>query len=268
MMRNKIVALGLVICFVLVGAGCGQLGNDCWPELRAKHAQFYLAIDSDLPLPGEIDDSREELRNVLKNCSPDTSFSAYSSGEDQIIESYITLLDLAILADDVELAESFLARLESDPAAVIETEKLDYGGLYLGLGAFAESSGVVEWLLVGGADPNESEESGLTALHASQARTESGLKVIRDLVAYGADVERSVGNGHTPVMSGRQNGDLNKVQCLIALGARVPEESELIEVRGLFTNHGKVQIVDDFLMASDRSIPKSIIETCSSGASL
>ena len=260
---KRIISIGLLNCFILSGCGGELIGNDCWPSLRVKHAQFYFAIDPDHPRISEIDDSREELRIVLEHCSPDTKFAAFSSGEDQIIESYITLLDLAIFADDVSLTESFFKRLESDPTANIEAEKLEYAGLHLQAAAFAESSTVVDWLLEQGFDPNEPDEIGLTPLHASHARTKSGFLVIKSLVEHGGDIERSVGNGFTPLILGRHRGDLGKVQCLISLGAMVPEESELTEDQGPLVNHGNVQAVDDFLTSSDQRIPDRITDICS-----
>jgi ankyrin repeat protein len=161
------------------------------------------------------------------------------------------------------MTESLFKRLESDPTANIDSEKLDYAGLHLHTAAFAESSNVVDWLLKQGINPNEPDEIGLTPLHASHARTERGFHVIKSLVKHGADIERSVGNGFTPLMLGRHRGDLGKVQCLISLGAMVPEESELTEVQGPLVNHANVQAIDDFLTSSDRHIPENIADICS-----
>ena len=259
---KRVFAIGVLDCLILAGCGGELSDSSCWQDLRTKHAQFYFAIDPDHPRVSEIDESREQLRVALSSCSPDTRFAAYSSGEDQAIESYITLLDLAIFSDDVDLTESFFKRLESDPSANIEAAKLNYGGLRLQTAAFAESSNVVSWLLDQGVDPNEPDDAGLTPLHASHARTEGGLLSIKSLVEHGADIERSVGNGFTPLMLGRQRGDLGKVQCLISLGAQFPENSDLTEVRGPLANHTNIKAVDDFLTSTDRRIPERIRDIC------
>lgn len=65
------------------------------------------------------------------------------------------------------------------------------------------------------------------------------------------------------MMFARVNGDLRKAQCLLALGARVPDESEYSEVTVEESRRNKVQIVDGFLKSMDKAIPKTILDICS-----
>jgi len=263
MVFRRIWLLGLSGCFILSGCDDGSSAEHCWQLLRTRHAQLYVAIDPDYPRVAEINDAREKLRTALKHCAPRTSLAAPLSAEHQAVSSVVTLLDLSILADDVPLTETLFLRLDADAGSMIATGELTYGGLYLQAAAFAESARVVDWLLAQGADPNEPDDHGVTPLHAAAARTEGGLYAIRSLVEYGADIERRSESGFTPLLSGRERGDLRKVQCLVALGARVPTEGVLVDQPRPMSNPAAVKSIDDFLASGERSIPEEIGSICS-----
>jgi len=264
-MRARKVVFSLLFCALSMVFGCTGTSADCWPDLRVAHVDFYWEIDASKldPDPARIEAARDHLRETLNQCPADTSFSEDSSLEgDRDFDSFISLIDLAIFADDVALTEKFLSRLDSGSEEGLETRTLQYGGLYLELAAFAESSNVARWLLEHGFDAREPDENGLSALHASQARTIDGLRLISDLVSFGAEIEARAGGTATPLMLARLNGDMKKVQCLLALGAQMPSEDKYDDVNGSHKSPEKVQKIDDFLKLDDRVIPESIQSIC------
>jgi hypothetical protein len=180
------------------------------------------------------------------------------------IDSYVTLLDMAILADDVELTEKFLEEQAAGNAPTIDPDLLEYGDGYLENAVIVESLHVARWLLSRGFDPNQRNDVGATPLLVSQVRTEEGLRATRDLVKFGANLdERSTRFNLTPLMFARVNGDLRKVQCLLALGARMPKGEDYSKISIEQAKLEKVALVDEFLASSINQIPSGVSENCS-----
>ncbi len=105
---------------------------------------------------------------------------------------------------------------------------------------------------------------GASALHFSYTRTDSGLRITRDLVGSGANIELHARNGMTPLVAAWQRGDLRKVQCLAALGAQVPEDVNAVGgTLQALVDPADFRLIVDFLQAQERTIPDNIARICS-----
>lgn len=247
-------------------SGCEQLSTDCWDHLSRLNDEHYLLLDSRQDFNADkLEKIRSSMASNVRKCASDAPFAKDLSSVAVGIESYYTLIDFAIMANDDELVASLFERQTQDPSLKFSDEKLTLGGEYLPNAAYSESDKVVRWLLNQGFDPNQANDMGAAALHFSGARTDGGLRVARDLVTQGADIELQAENGVTPlILAWRQYGDLRKVQCLVSLGARVPSASELPDLRpDILTAQADIQAVTEYVESSERLIPESISGICS-----
>ncbi|MBW2726683.1 MAG: ankyrin repeat domain-containing protein [Deltaproteobacteria bacterium] len=78
-------------------------------------------------------------------------------------------------------------------------------------------------LLAAGADPNEGDKNGVTALHL--AALEGHLEVMTLLVEAGADVDQAEYDGDTPLINASEFGHADVVQYLVDRGADSSMES-------------------------------------------
>lgn len=264
-MRGQKYTLGILVFILSAGLSCGTAAADCWTELHEKHVQFESAMlpGKGDPVPEDIQAARRQLRNALRKCPPNAEFAKDYTIISTGVDSHITLLDLAILADDVAMTEAMLERLGSGEVSRIDPSNLDYGGRYLEIAAFVGSVDVVKMLLERGFDPNKSNDLGVTPLHVTLAPGTSGLIIIRNLVTHGADIERRTNRNITPMMIARLMGDLAKAQCLLALGASVPDDHAYDGLRVDESRQNSIAAVDDFLKSPLKPIPASITEYCS-----
>ena len=257
-----------ILVLILGLSGCEQLIPDCWDHLSRLNDEHYLLLDSRQEFSADkLEEIRHSMAFNVRKCASDAPFAKDLSSVAVGIESYYTLIDFAIMANDAELVAALFEKQLQDPSLQLPKEKLTLGGEYLPNAAFSESDNVVRWLMSRGFDPNQTNDMGAAALHFSGARTDGGLRVARDLVAQGADVELRAGNGVTPlILAWRQNGDLRKVQCLISLGAQIPSASELPDIRpGILVTQADIDVVTAFLDSPNSAIPESISRICSNG---
>jgi hypothetical protein len=249
-------------------SGCEQLFPDCWDHLSRLNDEHYLLLDNRQDFSADqLEKIRSSMASNVRKCSSDAPFAKDLSSVAVGIESYYTLIDFAIMANDDELVAALFEKQTQDPSLRYPEEKLTLGSEYLLNAAFSESDNVVRWLMNQGFDPNQTNDMGAAALHFSGARTDGGLRVARDLVAQGADIEMRAGNGVTPlILAWRQNGDLRKVQCLISLGAQIPSASEIPDIwPDILVPEADVDLVTAFLDSSDKTVPESISRICSNG---
>lgn len=247
-------------------SGCDQLMTDCWDQLSELHSEHYVLLDSRENFSSvQLEKIRDSMASGVRECANKESFAADISVVDIGVESYFTLLDFAIMANDPTLVAAMFEKLEQDPALKIPVEKLTLGGEYLPNAAYSESDKVVRWLMNQGFDPNQANDMGATALHFSGARTDGGLRVARDLVAGGADIDIKTHSGVTPlILAWRQYGDLRKVQCLVSLGAQIPSASELPDLRpDILAVEADIQAVTEYLASAERFVPEPISRVCS-----
>lgn len=77
--------------------------------------------------------------------------------------------------------------------------------------------GAVEQLLAAGADPNQGDDAGVTALHI--AATEGRVDVVRALLVAGASVDQMEFDGDTPLLNAAVSGHEEVVSLLLSFGA-------------------------------------------------
>ena len=253
--RNTVLAALLVAC-----AGCEYHGLTCWNRLKILFNEWSLMLDE----AGEIDasalaDVRSRIASNVEQCRSGDfyrDFGAVGPGE-----FYITLFDLAVIADDVDLvAETHEKQLELER----REEEFQLRDSPLLTAVYAEADDVVRWLLENGYGADEIDENGGNPLFYSGTRTEDGLRATRDLVANGADPNLEGPDGITPLRLAWRQGNMRKTQCLISLGAEIPEPLPELDGRlSSFVDPYDVDQVAAFLANSDRVIPDRIAEICS-----
>lgn len=253
-----------VLLWILLAAGCETVVADCWPILIDNHNLMVWLHDSEEMQTEEAERTRASLASALRQCPTDADFfrphSIVLGGGD-----LVSLLDLAVIADDAEMTQKNFRKLDASDRWKIDSDKLAYGGYYLELAAYFESPNAVLALLSEGYDPNTKNFNGMSALHAATTQSTNGLKTINVLALNGADLELVEENDLTPLVLARLNGNLRKVQCLISLGALVPDRTRMIEKSAGRNRKESVEIVDSFLYSTDRLIPDQISEICRKG---
>ncbi len=214
--------------------------------------------------PKEIAEARTRMSENLRSCRRGSFYQQIPGEPISGIELYFTMLDFAIMADDVSLTAEMHERQMTELAPEFREEKLLSEDRHLLTAIFYESDAVVRWLLENGYDANEAIESGWTPIFGIKARTDSGLRITRDLVANGADLEHEGPYETTPLLDARRTGNLRKAQCLVSLGAQIPQQLPPIEASPYsLVDPENVEQVTAFLSDADRSIPGKIAGICS-----
>jgi ankyrin repeat protein len=106
----------------------------------------------------------------------------------------------------------------------------------------------VERLLACGADPNEADTSGWTALHA--AATRNHVDVVHRLLSWGADVDARAEHGFTPLLNAAAAGHL-VIEALLAAGADATAQESRLGWRPLdrFADHANAAGIELVLKA-------------------
>ena len=260
---NTFRRFSVVLVTSLLGA-CDGLGPSCWTALDRLGNDLQYMLDSKPAInTSELVALRRQLAEAVRSCDADEPFYKDLSEDHLGIEAYWTLLDFAMMANDAELTAEMFERQQRELSPEFRRKYLIAGEAYLETAAYLEADEVVRWLLDTGFDPNEVGEADASALHFSGARTDYGLTVTRDLVAAGADIELEVLGETTPLKLALQRGDLRKAQCLVSLGAAIPEAVIVqSEIYLPFVDPQDVDAVAGFLESTDRVIPERIATIC------
>ncbi len=254
---SKNIALLIVL---LACAGCEYHGLTCWNRLHILYNEWFLMLDK----TGEIDasafaDVRSRIASNVEQCQGGDFYRDFNTIGPSAY--YVTLFDFSVMADNVRLvAETHEKHLELRR----REEDLQLADSPLLTAVYAEADDVVRWLLENGYEANEISEIGTTPLFHSGTRTDDGLRATRDLIANGADPQHEGPNGVTPLTFAWRQGNLRKIQCLISLGAKIPEPLPVLEgpFSG-FVDPYDIEQVTAFLSDNDREIPDRIAEICS-----
>ena len=263
--RNMHSSSRLVLMIVMLGlAGCEFHGLTCWNRLKYLHSEIELELDEF----GEADETelaqiRAAIAENVESCRGSSFYEDLSSDEGAGFEVIFTLLDFAIMANDVELTAEMYERQTTELSPEFRREELISGDMHLMTAIHFESDAVVRWLLENGYDANETYDMGWTPIFGVAAGTDGGLRAIRDLVAFGAELEWEGPDGITPLLTARRQGDLRKAQCLVSLGAQVPESLPAMEESpSVFVDPHEVEQITAFLSDIDREIPDHIESIC------
>lgn len=264
----KIPATLLLSATLLTLSGCEQApepvlaSESCWPALLDAHSIVYFEFDQSEPSAEAIAGARAVLRERLRACGPADSYYATPEELSAGNEGIVSLLDMAIVADDADLVRQYAGGDTVEGNEKPEADILLYAEEFIQIGAFFESRNALRELGALGHDPRAADEHGGTALHVVNAYTSSGLQLINDFVSAGIDVNARTERGITPIMAARLRGDIVKAQCLYTMGAEVPDIAVFEPWRIEPHRDAAVAMVDAFLLAEEREIPAEILSNC------
>lgn len=175
---------------------------------------------------------RTEIVQMLLDADADL-FSARLRGRSALEWSivygdYKTLLVLLSAAQLEGIPEDIQSRLEITVSRRSDDlwhlfDRIINGGDTTGVVQIAARAGSPEQIaqaLASGADPNELDASGWTALHWA-AGPHGNAECVRLLLEAGANPNVVTPNGYTPLMAAAQVDDLTRVQLLVDAGADV-----------------------------------------------
>jgi ankyrin repeat protein len=213
--------LNLVFVGILMGmasASCSDSVNSC----RASLDELALSFQDLYPRQRleEVAEVRSEISRTLRSCSDlpiDATVSANALFDRDSFA--LTLLDLAVYADDVELVRLYLDQgipIEGYPQRGVHAYT---GGTSLHVAAISGSLRSAEVLLQSGADPSAIDDRGNSPLTASLGFSEPGLELTQLLIDWGGDLERRNSDGLTALELAISLGDIEKVRLLLSNGA-------------------------------------------------
>ncbi len=253
-----------IVALLLALSGCEYHGLTCWNRLENLYNELTWLLDGPANTdPANVADVRSRIASNVEQCRGGDFYRDFDDSDIAPEGFNITLFDLSIMANDPQLAaEMYERHLELSPE--IREEILASGNEHLGIAAFVESDKVVRWMLENRFDANRVSESGGTPLIFAGTRTDAGLQVTRDLVANGASLSYETAHGVTPLIAAWRQGNLAKVQCLVSLGATIPNPLPVEEEPlSPFVDPYDVEQVTAFLSDAERQIPANIAKICS-----
>jgi hypothetical protein len=250
-----------LVTIVLLG-GCASKDLRCWQNMQDDY--FALNVLQQEGRLGEPDtaETRARLQKTLKRCASTASKESVLQGPFGGQQGYVSLLDIAVSADDSIMTKEFLARGLSPTGNAANPDQHLYGANSLQLAARLEASNSTAVLLAAGTDAGLTDAEGFAPLHFTGSQTAAGLVVMRLLVEYGAEIDKASRSGVTPMMMARVNGDLRKVQCLVRMGARQPTQDELALLPIKQPMAARIAAVDQFLQGAAMETAPDVVASC------
>lgn len=262
----------IVAFLVLIAANpayAGDAEDQCATRVFEGIFEFLHFYDFVSTSPLRAAEAREKLDNAFIACSDDLAFIVPLPDSETYFFKQVSGLDIAILSNNGELTRQMIQTFETRVGRGEDAVGAEYYRDYLHTAAYFGSDNSVRVLLDAGYEVDTRNEHGQAVLHNASGTTLSGLHSIRDLVRAGADVNATGHHGETPIMMARQTGDLAKTQCLLALGAALPDRQRLVpdapgesSDRSAHSRWERIRAVDEFLFASDLSLPGEVAEVC------
>ena len=259
------IRIYVLTLLLLAIAGCEFHGLTCWNRLKYLHSELELQLDEF----GDADEIevarlRASIAENVETCRTSSFYKDLAPDTGPEIEAIFTLLDFAIMANDIELIAEMHERQMTELSPEFRRNRTLAGEMHLQTVVHFESDAAARWLLDNGYDANETYEYGWTPIFGVEAKTDGGLQVIRDLVAHGAEIEREGPDSITPLLHARRQGNLRQAQCLISLGAQIPMPLPILEESAYpWIDPYNVEQVTAFLSDTERQIPASIADICS-----
>ena len=225
MMRYGRVTLGPILLVSMLGCGAPSAG-DCWNVLQRGHDRLALEQDAGRLASVEAKRARNLIRESLSQCGSNSRGKHLYSGVDGGHDLYLTRLDMAIMANDAELVlKEFRSKIRTESDTPLNWAPY-YGDDHVVLAAFFEADDALRVLLEEGADPNNVDEQGLSALHVIGGQTVAAQAIIELLVTAGVDINsRSNRIALTPLELALLTKNVTKAKCLLDLGASVDESN-------------------------------------------
>lgn len=265
MQRLLVTLLVLTLSYSCNGASNENV--DCWPRMSSGFSAIFGQTFVPLDLSStQVTVERQALRNELAVCLDNVEFQ-YAPVPGRETSEYTTLLDVAIAADDVGLLRKVLDRMSPDlvnRVTSLEPNSNDYHPIYLAV--VLESENAFDELQKFGVSANLSFSPGYTPLHVASGHTDAGLRIIRQLAELGLGVNTPTVRGASPLLEARKRGDVRAVQCLVLMGANVPESKYLTDVESLTKAASENQrLIDEFLLDAEPKPDSKVQEICRRG---
>lgn len=217
------VLLGAFVCAVAGNAHADGPSVDCWPSLIERFHAVSLAVHDGTEWNDADRESRLGIAATLARGCTEAPFiyEVEGPGPDRV---FVTLLDMAIIANDAGSVERVLGRGHRWESPDARGMKHLSEPSSVGTAVYFESPEALEVLLTRGAAVNVQDSKGATPLHLASVQTEKGLRSLASLVRAGANLETKTTTGYTPLEVAVINRDSRKAQCLHRLGSIVPKE--------------------------------------------
>ena len=262
--QPRIASVTIILTIAFACGGAWASDSECWDPVTEAFYAFQHKHGSYYPVSALVESARNDLRAAFVKCPSDARFRITQPEIQSRAYSAITLLDIAILSNDSYWTKVMMRR--RDQEQLLGRQVFGISGdddmPMLFQAAWFESDRAAKALLELGASPNEHDQWGTTSLHMVNAIGESGLVVIALLVRNGADLDAEDAAGHTPLAKSVIRGDLAKAQCLLSLGANVPDLGSLSDVFVQEHLEERVEAVRQFLLDEHGEIPNNVAKTC------
>lgn len=224
-MKNKSLCFALLLIFL-------TLANNAYPADEATEAS--AEANSLLELLSNMSTHKEKtpletVKKLLKDVTP------AEINDLNLINAREPILSSAI---DYTKNPQIIQYLIEKGAGVNFPHNLNYAPLYTAL--INGSLEIAELLVKAGADVNETDDLGRTALFLAAENCNSG-KIIRYLVKRGANVNARTDSGSTPLMSAAYAENPESINTLIECGADVTAKD----------NYGMNALINTCVWSSD-----------------
>jgi ankyrin repeat protein len=238
----------------LVVAGCADPQIACQrklDDLAATLGEWQAAAKLGAP---EANATRADIARTLSRCSDlplDSAFSAHYPFEGG--RYALTLLDLAVFADDAALVRRYLDAGISIFGLPYKGHHAFTGGTSLRLAAALASYSAMQELLKDAPDVSAPDDGGRTPLMGTPGYLEAGRQVAQLLIDRGADIDARDKEGDTALSLATRSGDIGMVQLLLRNGANVSPLPDGMTLKELALRMGHDEIAT---LVDSNSAPK------------
>jgi hypothetical protein len=212
--------LAALFAALAVVAACNSAqSQECWPTMMKDYYRLTEIQRTDRLQSTEAAKIRDRLTVSVRKCRNEAEEAAPIGGMVADLTGYMTLLDVAVVADDAQSVSELVATGMKAADRRPEMGEHLYGSTSIHMATLFESNKAMQELLRSGTEPGLADLDGYTALHFAGGSTEAGLLNIKLLVETGLDVNAEGKHALRPLDMAVARHDWPAVACLRRLGA-------------------------------------------------